>query len=87
MYVTAIHSISDPEQFFGGQLELPDGVVLHSVIPNGDGSRAVCIWEADSAGTVERIVETAAGEISDNEYFEVDAAKAQGLPIPAAQEA
>jgi hypothetical protein len=87
MFVIAIHSISDPERFFGGELDLPEGVRLLSVLPNRGGSRAVCVWEADSAGTVERLVEGAAGEISDNEYFEVDADKAQGLPAAATQEA
>lgn len=87
MLVVAIHSISDPERFFGGQLDLPEGVSLNSVLPNGDGSRAVCLWEADSAATVEELVEGAAGEISDNEYFEVDVDNAQGLPAAANQEA
>ena len=87
MYVIAIHSISDPEQFWGGQLDLPDGVSLHSALPNDDGTRGVCVWEADSAGTVEELVEGAAGEISDNEYFEVNADNAQGLPATATQEA
>jgi hypothetical protein len=85
MYVIAIHSISDPGRFWGGEPDLPDGVALRSALPNSDGSRAVCLWEADSADTVERIVEGAAGEISDNEYFEVNADNAQGLPAPTAQ--
>jgi hypothetical protein len=85
MYVIAIHSISDPESFWGGELDLPDGVALLSALPNGDGSRGVCVWEADSASTVEQIVEGAAGEISDNEYFEVNADNAQGLPVATAQ--
>lgn len=80
MHVIAIHSISDPERFWGGQLDLPDGVSLQSVLPNGDGSRAVCVWEADSVGTVRDLVEGAAGEISDNEYYEVNAQNAQGVP-------
>ena len=87
MYVIAIHSISDPESFWGGELDLPDGVTLQSALPNADGSRGVCVWEADSAATVEEIVESAAGQISDNEYFEVDADNARGLPVAAGQEA
>jgi hypothetical protein len=87
MYVIAIHSISDPERFWGGELDLPDGIALRSALPNTDGSRGVCVWEADSASTVERIIEDAAGEISDNEYFEVNADTAQGLPAATAQEA
>ncbi|MDX6675111.1 MAG: hypothetical protein QOH11_2529 [Solirubrobacteraceae bacterium] len=80
MYVIAIHSVSDPEQFWGGQLEMPAGTSLPTVAPNADGTRAVCIWESDSVDTVKQVVEGAAGEISSNEYFAVNAENAQGLP-------
>jgi hypothetical protein len=80
MHIVAIHQISDPETFWGGSLDLPEGTTLHSAIPNGDGSRAVCVWESDSVDTVRDLVESAAGDISKNEYFEVNAQKAQGLP-------
>ena len=80
MYVVAIHSISDPEAFWGGSLDLPDGTELPTVAPSPDGRRAVCLWKADSVETVRNVVEGAAGEISDNEYFEVNDQSAQGLP-------
>jgi hypothetical protein len=80
MHVIAIHSISNPEAFWGGQLDLPEGTTLPTVAPNADGTRAVCIWESDSVDTVRDLVEGAAGEISTNEYFAVDDQKAQGLP-------
>lgn len=80
MYVIAIHSVSDPEQFWGGQLDMPEGTSLPTVAPNADGTRAVCIWESDSVDTVKQIVEGAAGDISRNEYFAVNAGSAQGLP-------
>jgi hypothetical protein len=82
MHIVAIHAISDPEAFWGGSesLDLPEGTTLHSAIPNGDGSRAVCVGESDSVDTVRDLVESAAGHISKNEYFEVNAQKAQGLP-------
>ena len=80
MYVVAIHSISDPEAFWGGSLDLPEGTELPTVAPSPDGRRAVCLWKSDSVETVRNVVEGAAGEISDNEYFEVNAQNAQGLP-------
>ncbi len=80
MYVVAIHEVSDPEQFWGGQLEMPEGTSLPTVAPNADGTRAVCIWESDSVDTVKQLVEVAAGRISSNEYFAVNAENAQGLP-------
>lgn len=80
MHVVAIHSIADPERFWGGELDLPEGTKLPTVLPNGDGTRAICVWESDSVDTVRDLVEGAAGAISSNEYFAVDEAKAQGVP-------
>jgi hypothetical protein len=81
MYVIAIHSISDPDAFWGGELDIPEGTTLPTVAPNSDGSRAVCIWQTDSLDTVKNLVEGAAAEISDNEYFAVQEDNAQGLPV------
>jgi hypothetical protein len=83
MYVIAIHSISDPKAFWGGQLDLPEGTTLQSALPNGDGTRGVCIFESDSVDTVRNLVESAAGQISTNEYFKVNAQNALGLPSSA----
>jgi hypothetical protein len=86
MYTIAIHAISDPETFWAAAaaLQLPEGTTLHSTIPNADGSRAVCVWESDSLDTVRDFVESNAGEISKNEYFEVNEQNAMGLPQSAA---
>jgi hypothetical protein len=80
MHVIAIHSISDPERFWSGSPDLPDGTTLASAIPNTDGTKGVCIWESDSVDTVRQLVDGATGEISRNEYFEVNDQNAQGLP-------
>ena len=86
MYAIAIHAISDPETFWAAAADLqpPEGTTLHSAIPNADGSRAVCVWESDSLDTVRDFVESNAGEISKNEYFEVNEQNAMGLPQTAA---
>ena len=88
MYVVAIHAIDDPKTFWEAAravtAELPEGTTLHSAIPNEDGSRAVCLWESGSVDTVRGIVEGAAGHVSKNEYFDVNAENAIGLPTVAA---
>ena len=82
MHVAVIHSISDPQRFWSAaeESELPEGVTLHSALPNEDGSRAVCLWEADSVDAVEKTVNETVGDVSDNEFFAVNAENAQGLP-------
>jgi hypothetical protein len=86
MYTIAIHQISDPEKFWAGaaEMQLPDGLTLHTVAPNQDGTRAVCFWEADSIDSVRDFVESNVGDISTNEYFEVNDQTAMGLPTNAA---
>ena len=83
MHVVAIHSISDPRAFWGGQLDLPEGTTLATAVPSTDGTRGICIFESDSVDTVRNLVESAAGQISKTEYFAVDEQNAQGLPSPA----
>jgi hypothetical protein len=81
MYVISIHSVSDPEAFWGGQLNLPEGTELPFVAPSTDGTRGVCVFKSDSVNTVRNLVEGAAGEISSNEYHAINEGKAQGLPV------
>jgi hypothetical protein len=82
MYVIAIHDITDPDAFWAkaGEVDMPDGTELPTVAPNGEGTRAVCVWKSDSVETVKQIVEGAAGDISNNEFFAVQEENAQGLP-------
>lgn len=81
MHVVAIHDISDPEKFWSTvqSTPIPEGITLHSSLPNKSGTRASCHWEAASLDTVRNLVDEAVGQYSKNEYFEVDASKALGL--------
>jgi hypothetical protein len=91
MYVGAIHTISDPETFWSAAdpSAIPVGVTLLSTFPNKDGSRAVCLWEADSVETVQSLVDGMAGDAARNECFEVDEQHpgTTGLPREAARTA
>ena len=81
MYVLSIHAISDPDAFWGGQLHLPKGTEYQIVAPSSDGTRGVCVFKSDSVSTVRNLVESAAGEISNNEYYAINESNAQGLPV------
>lgn len=50
---------------------MPPTIKLHHTFPSMDGTRAVCVWEADSIDRVRDFVESAVGQFSRNEYFEV----------------
>jgi hypothetical protein len=81
MYVISIHSVSDPDAFWGGQLDLPEGTELPIVAPSSDGTRGVCVFKSDSVDTVRNLVDGAAGAISKNEFHAVNEGNAQGLPV------
>ena len=83
MYVSVIHEVSDPERFWSSIQaagEPPEGVALHSVLPNSEGTKAVCLWEADSLDAVRELVGGTVGDAAENEFFLVDDSRAQGLP-------
>jgi hypothetical protein len=81
MFVITIHSISDPDTFWGAPLQLPKGTELPIVVPSADGTRGVCVFKSDSVNTVRNLVDGATGAISRNEYFAINERNAQGLPV------
>lgn len=84
MFVVAQHTISDPVGFSNAVAKamptIPADVKLHQVLPNEDGTAAVCLWECESINKVRQLVDSTTGEFSRNEYFEVAADAAVGLP-------
>lgn len=86
MFIIVEHTISDPArvQEITRSAVLPAHLTLHQVLPNADGTRQVCLWEAADVGTVEAFVEPALAGLSSNTYFAVEAEQAMGLPVTAA---
>jgi hypothetical protein len=80
MYVVAIHEISNPAAFWGGQLDLPTGTEMSVAVPSADGRNGVCIFKSDSVDTVRNLVDGATSAVSKNEFFAANAANALGLP-------
>ena len=80
MYVFTIHSVSDPEAFWGGKLDLPEGTELPVVVPSSDGSRGVCVFKSDSVNTVRNVVDGQTSGISKNEFYPINEGGALGLP-------
>jgi hypothetical protein len=80
MYVLSIHAISDPDAFWGGQLDLPQGTEYRIVAPSADGTRGVCVFKSDSVDTVRNLVDGATSKISKNEFVAINEGNALGLP-------
>ncbi|MEZ0332528.1 MAG: hypothetical protein ACAI18_00860 [Gemmatimonadales bacterium] len=74
MYVLVQHTISEPAVFWNSAdpRNTPPKVTLHHTFPTPDGTRAVCIWEAESVDAVRDFVEPRLGQVSRNEYFTVE---------------
>jgi hypothetical protein len=84
MFIVVQHQISNPKKFWEeahlAVAKLPAGVKIHSTLPNTDGTKAVCIWEAGEINAVKDAVESSVGQFSKNEYFSVEEKNAMGLP-------
>jgi hypothetical protein len=74
MYVLVQHTVSDPAVFWNtaDPNNNPPNVKLHHSFPTPDGTRAVCIWEAESVDAVRNFLEPLFGKVSRNEYFTVE---------------
>ena len=79
MYVISIHDVSNPEAFWSGQLDLPEGTELTTVLPTADGRRGVCVFRSDSVDTVRGIVDGATSAVSKNEFYAINESAALGL--------
>lgn len=82
MYIVVQHTITEPAAFWSAAdpTAFPPQVKLHHTFPTADGTRAVCIWEADSIDAVRNFLEPAVGRVSRNEYFQVENKEGLGRP-------
>jgi hypothetical protein len=80
MYVFTIHTISDPQAFWSGKLNLPEGTEQPMAVPSADGARGVCLFKSDSVETVRNIVDGATSAVSRNEFYAINEGGALGLP-------
>jgi hypothetical protein len=80
MYIFTIHSVSDPQAFWSGQLDLPEGTEQTMAVPSADGTRGVCVFKSDSVDTVRNIVDGATAAVSRNEFYAINEGGALGLP-------
>ena len=74
MYIMVQHTISEPATFWNAadpRLISPE-LKLHHTFPTPDGTRAVCIWEANSVDELRDQLEPMLGRVSRNEYLPVE---------------
>ena len=74
MYIMVQHTISEPAVFWNSAdpTTFPPQLKLHHTFPTSDGTRAVCIWEAESLDALRNFLEPAVGRVSRNEYLQVE---------------
>ena len=82
MYVVVQHRIKNPQIAFSRGERLvrnegaPTGVRGLQFYPSRDGSAVTCLWEAPSVDVVQRYVDSALGDSSENSCYEVATEKA-----------
>jgi hypothetical protein len=85
MYVVVQHRIKNPQIAFSRGEKLinndgaPTGVRGLQFYPSRDGSAVTCLWEAPSVESVQRYVDSALGDSSENSCYEVAAEQAFSL--------
>jgi len=74
MFVLVQHVISEPAAFWNAAdpSTLSPDVTLHHSFPTPDGTRATCIWEAQSIERLQAILEPIVGRYSSNDYLVVE---------------
>ena len=88
MHAVIRHHVSDPAKWDRSvknimsmieEHRLPGGFKPLQYLPSADGRNADCVWEAESLGALQKFVERETSGAR-NEYFEVKADAAIGLP-------
>jgi hypothetical protein len=84
MFIIVNHYIKDPDKFWGTVKEkmsaIPSHLHFHAVYPSQDMMRAVCLWDAENISAVDSYLAEAFGDLVRNEYYDVNAEAAVGLP-------
>jgi hypothetical protein len=86
MFIVVEHIVSNPKAFWdiAKVAQIPHGIKLLQSFPNISADRGVCLWETESVEKLKGFMEPLFGPFSRNTYYEVDVAKAVGLPAIAA---
>ncbi len=84
MYVMVLHEIANPEAVWKKAAEvletIPPDVKLHHTFSTPDGTRAVCIWEAEGIEPVKNLLAPAFAGISTDTYWIAN--NKEGIAVP-----
>ena len=89
MYVSVHHTITDPQKWdqttrnimaMTEQGRLPQGLKGLMYLPAQNGRKADCVWEANSLDALKNFLERETKAAAQNEYIEIKADAAFGLP-------
>jgi hypothetical protein len=90
VFIVVQHQVSDRSAFWAGAQQgmgaLPSNLKLHQTLSAPDGSRAVCVWEAESIDAVKSFLDSAIKGAT-NDYFEVVNKEGVALPTTMAAKA
>ncbi len=73
MYVMVLHEIASPEALWKKAFEvleaIPPEVKLHHTFSTPDGTRAICIWEAEGIEPVKQLLAPRFAGLSTDTYW------------------
>ena len=87
MSIAVKHTIGNAGEFWAPAQaafpDFPDGIKIHSVLPNAAMNDAVCLWEAGSHEQLKTYLEGKTGDVSANQNIDVNETNAMGLTLKA----
>jgi hypothetical protein len=90
MYVVVQHQVTDPAKFWPADVAqygtiVPPHLKLHHAFAGADGTRGVCVWEAQSVDALREWLDPFTAGASVNSYFA--AVNKEGVALPATRTA
>jgi len=84
MFVSVIHRISDPDEFWSiaekATANIPADLKLPQFVTSEGLATTICLWEAPSVERLKAFLEPLLARVSKNEYLAITTERSSGLP-------
>lgn len=84
MFVSVIHRVSDPDEFWSiaekATASLPADLKLPQFVTSEGLATTICLWEAPSVDRLKAFLEPLLESVSKNEYLAITTERSSGLP-------
>ena len=87
MFVSVIHRVSNPDEFWAiaekATANMPADLKLPQFVTSEDLATTICLWDVPSVDRLKTFLEPLLGRVSKNEYIAITTERSSGLPAKA----